>query len=303
MKTTTFIIAGLMVASYLTAQTTTPMDTTFRYNNRTVAINEKNDEINVTIYRHGKQGDTIKNEKIYEGIFMDGKEIERRFENNFEISIPGIFKPKEKYLSSQSHWAGFGIGFSNLPEGFNFDGELSSLLNLSRSLQYNLNIGEASCRFGKSNWKGIVGFGIQFNSIHLQTNKAITVENYRSVISTTEVGQEYNKSRLHYTYLIFPFLMETNYPLGKNTYFFINGGIVAKVKTASSSKVWYNEDGKEKKHQMPGELNIRPLTFDFLVQAGIDNFGFFASYSPLNVFLNGKGPKGNQATIGLQFYF
>lgn len=38
MKTTTFIIAGLMVASYLTAQTTTPMDTTFRYNNRTVAI-------------------------------------------------------------------------------------------------------------------------------------------------------------------------------------------------------------------------------------------------------------------------
>ena len=52
MKKTTFFIAGLLVASYLAAQTATPIDTTFRYNNRSVEVNEKNDEINDTVYRH-----------------------------------------------------------------------------------------------------------------------------------------------------------------------------------------------------------------------------------------------------------
>ena len=54
---------------------------------------------------------------------------------------------------------------------------------------------------------------------------------------------------------------------------------------------------------MPGELGIRPITFDLLLQAGINNVGFFASYSPLSVFGDGKGPSGNQGTVGMQYYF
>ncbi|MDO5524116.1 MAG: outer membrane beta-barrel protein [Bacteroidia bacterium] len=304
MKKLTLIITFLAAAFCIVAQTTHSVDTTFHYNNRSVVVNEKNDEINVSVYRQNAQEDTIKSEKIYEGIFTDNREIERRYESNFEISIPGIFKPKnERLFSDNSHWGGFGVGFTNLPNEFDFNGQLASTLNLSRSLQYNLNFGGAFWRFGKSNYKGMIGLGIQFNSFHLQTNKAIKIENYRSEIFTTQAGQEYNKSRLHYTYLTLPFLVETNFPLGKTSDFFVNAGVVAKVKTASSSKVWFNEDGKEKKMKMPGELNIRPLTFDLLVQAGIDNIGVFASYSPLSVFLNNKGPRGNQATVGLQLYF
>ncbi len=299
MKKITFIIAGLLFLSYLTAQTSSPIDTTFRYNNRSVVIHEENDEINVSVYRQNEEGDTIKSEKIYEGIFTDNKEVERLFENNFEISIPEIFKPKEKRTDYNSHWAGFGIGFATI----NSNSEFSSILNISRSLQYNLNFVEGVWYWENTNLTGILGMGIQFNSIHFQNNKFIEVEDYKSVISTMETGKELNKSRLHYTYLTFPFLIEKTFPVGKSSHLFFNGGIVAKVKTASSSKVWFNENGKEKKMKMLGELNIRPITFDFIVQAGIENFGLFASYSPLSIFLNNKGPKGNQGTIGLQVYF
>lgn len=277
---------------------------TIIHKNKKIIIDDSNNDIKVDIFRINAEGDTVYNEKIYEGVFVGDKSVEKEYNNNFMVSIPDIFKPKDKRRNIKSHWSGFGLGFSNLPEGFDFDGELASIVNVSHALQYNFNFAEGSINFGKSNIKGIIGMGIQFNSIHFQKNKAIEVANYKSVITTTEAGSEYRATRLHTTYLTFPMLLETNFPIGKHSsHIFLNGGIVLKAKTASSSKVWKEVDGKKRKTKMPGDLNLRPITFDILVQAGINDYGIFASYSPLNLFMNNKGPKGNQATIGLQYYF
>lgn len=304
MNKTALIIAFLLPALYMAASPLLPTDTTFHYNNRKVVISENDNEMSISVYHQNEEGDTIESEKIYEGIFTEGRSIERVYANSFEISVPDIFKPKSKRRTSRSHWAGFGVGFSNLPEGLDFDGELASVINLSRSLQYSLNPIEASWRMGNSNFTGIVGMGIQFNAIHWQNNKAIEVEDYKSVVTTTEPGNEYRRSRLHYTYLTFPFLIETNWDLGRGSHLFVNAGVVAKVKTASSSKIWQNdENGKKQKTKLPGELNIRPVTLDLLIQGGINDWGFFASYSPFSLFRNNKGPEANQATIGLQLYF
>lgn len=304
MKKTTFIITFLSLALYMAASPMLPTDTTFHYNNRKVVISENDNEINISLYQQDEQGDTFESRKIYEGIYTDGRSIERVYENSFEISVPDIFKPKNKRRPSRSHWAGFGLGFSNLPHGLDFDGELASIVNLSRSLQYNLNPIEASWRMGNSNFTGIIGMGIQFNAIHWQNNKAIEVEDYKSVVTTTEAGNEYRDSRIHYTYLTFPFLIETNWNLGRSSHLFLNAGVIAKVKTASSSAIWRNsENGKKEKIKLPGELNIRPVTLDLLAQGGINDWGFFASYSPFSLFRNNKGAEANQATIGIQFYF
>lgn len=304
MKKTAFIIAFLLPALYMAASPIVPADTTIHYNNRKVVISENDNEMNISVYHQNEEGEMVESRKIYEGIFIEGRSIERVYENNFEISIPDIFKPKSKRRPSRSHWAGFGVGFSNLPEGLDFDGELASIVNLSRSLQYNLNLIEGSWRMGNSNLTGIVGMGIQFNSIHWQNNKAIEVVDYKSVITTTDPGEEYRRSRLHYTYLTFPFLIETSWDLGRHSHFFVNAGVVAKMKTASSSKVWQNnENGKREKTKLPGELNIRPVTLDLLVQGGVNDWGFFASYSPFSLFRSNKGPEANQATIGVQLHF
>ncbi len=303
MKKIETIIAFLLVAVCVTASPVLPPDTTFHYNDRKVVISEENNEMNISVYHRNEQGDTVQSQKVYEGIFSEGRSIERVYQNHFDIAIPSILKPKSKRnrnVDASSHWAGFGIGFANLPEGLDFNGELASITNQSRSLQYNLNLIEKSRLLGNSNFTGIIGMGIQFNAIHWQTNKAIEVEDYKSIITTTEPGNEYRRSRLHYTYLTFPFLIETN----RSSLFFINAGVVAKVKTASSSKIWKNDErGNKQKIKHPGELNIRPVTMDLLVQGGFNDFGFFVSYSPFSLFNENKGPKANQATIGLQLYF
>lgn len=304
MKKTAFIIAFISLTLSSIASATNPTDTVILYNNKRVVISDKNNEVNVMLYHQTEEGDTIASKKIYEGIFTDEKNIERVYENSFEISVPDIFKPKSKRRPSRSHWAGFGLGFSNLPHNFDFNGEMALIVNLSRSLQYNLNPIEGSRRLGNSNFTVITGMGIQFNAIHWQRNKAIEAVDYKSVITTTAPGNEYRDSRLHFTYLTFPLLIETNWDLGNHSHFFLNAGVVAKIKTASSSAIWQdNENGKKKKTKLPGEMNIRPVTLDIIGQGGINDIGFFASYSPFSLFRNNKGPDANQATIGIQYYF
>jgi hypothetical protein len=42
---------------------------------------------------------------------------------------------------------------------------------------------------------------------------------------------------------------------------------------------------------------------EFMVQAGFDNFGVYARYSPMGLFESGKGPKVHPVALGLQLHF
>lgn len=294
MKTIT-LISALLAFSICASAATVP-DTTIIYRNKQIVIDDKNNDTKVSIFTINPNGSISQNEKIYEGVFTDSTSVERQYYNNFSISIPNIFLPKEKRRIDDTHWDGFGIGFSN------FTGDLEPVINMSRSLQYNLNLIEAQYNVA-GNLEFVTGMGIQFNSMHFQKNTAIEVKDYKSVITTTLPGNEYLNSRLHYTYLTFPFLLETSIPLSRHNSIFLNAGAVVKVKTASSSKVWVMQDGKKRMIKMEGDLNIRPISYDVIAQAGIDDFGFFVSYSPMSLLRNDKGPKGNQFTFGMQFYF
>ena len=140
--------------------------------------------------------------------------------------------------------------------------------------------------------------GYETNEIAASMDITVVID-CKSVNTTAAIGSEYNNSRLHVTYLTFPLLLETALPLGKHaSHVFINGGIVLKTKTDSSSKVWKDVDRKEQKTKIPGDLNLRSVTFDIIDQAGFNDYGVFASYSPLSLFLNNKGAKGNQVAFG-----
>jgi len=49
-------------------------------------------------------------------------------------------------------------------------------------------------------------------------------------------------------------------------------------------------------------MNLRPITMDFLVQAGYGCIGFYAKYSPIEMFGNNKGPKIQPVSIGLHLH-
>ena len=49
-------------------------------------------------------------------------------------------------------------------------------------------------------------------------------------------------------------------------------------------------------------MNLRPVTMDFLFQAGVGCIGFYAKYSPFCLFEKDKGPKVHPVSLGLQLH-
>lgn len=45
--------------------------------------------------------------------------------------------------------------------------------------------------------------------------------------------------------------------------------------------------------------DLRPITMDFVMQAGWSHFGVYAKYSPMGLFENNKGPKVHPVSMGL----
>lgn len=50
-------------------------------------------------------------------------------------------------------------------------------------------------------------------------------------------------------------------------------------------------------------MNLRPVTMDFLFQAGVGCIGFYAKYSPFGLFEKDKGPKVHPVSHGLQLLY
>jgi hypothetical protein len=78
---------------------------------------------------------------------------------------------------------------------------------------------------------------------------------------------------------------------------------VGNVKLCSSSKVKLNDESGSHKQKLGSDLNIRPVSMDFLVQAGVGCFGMYARYSPQTLFEGGKGPEIHPVSIGLILHF
>ena len=64
----------------------------------------------------------------------------------------------------------------------------------------------------------------------------------------------------------------------------------------------HDADGEKRKKKMDRGMNLRPVTMDFLFQAGVGCIGFYAKYSPFGLFEKDKGPKVHSVSLGLQLH-
>lgn len=299
MKKNAILSLFLLFALVTNAATIFPPDTTIRYNNHDIVIKDSCNQMHISVYNLHNGDSITKSQKVYEGIYADGKEIERQYENEFEINIPEIFRPK-KVRKATAHLSGFGMGMTTMGDQFlKSDGELGAMTNIESSLRTQFIPFQTAYYISDRRLSFISGMGFEFNKISFQKNKYLAIEDYKTVIATVNPEDEFKKSRLRLNYITFPLLIETNVPIGHER-LFINGGVVMKGLLYSASII-KNQDNKQIK--VKDDLNARPITMDFIVQAGVSDVGFFATYSPFNTFRNGKGPSGKQASIGLQIYF
>lgn len=275
-------------------------DTIIRLGDKRIAVKDNGDRMKVNVYELTTDGDSIEKEMIFEGHYRDGLSYERRKHiKSIHIPLPSWDKDFDP------HWAGFGMGFANFSgsEGINDVDGVS--LRSGNSLEYNVNFMEFSLPFSRYRWAVVTGAGIRWSRYRLDMNAHFQeVDGVTQLISAPE-GVEYNASKLNITSLTIPVLLEWQSlkPRRSSPRFFVSGGVVGVIKTISSSKIVYHDaNGKKHKKKMDGGMNLRPVTVDFLFQAGVGCIGIYAKYSPFRLFEKNKGPKVHPVSFGLQLH-
>lgn len=285
------------------ASETAPSDTTIYIKGKKIVIKEDNEKIKVKLYEQSSKGDTIENSQIFEGIYRDGKSTESRM-SSINIPIPS-FKSKQSDSNriTDPHWSGFGYGFANFSDKKlsinNVDGV--DLISGS-STQITLNFYEKAWNISRNGWAIVSGTGLSFNKYRIDGNQAFKEINGITQLESPK-DYSYSNSRLIANYLTIPLLLEYQKKLHHTGPFFMSAGIVANVKFYSASKVEYKAQGNKQKEKVGNDLNIRPITLDFLVQGGVGCFGIYAKYSPFSLFEKGKGPNVHPVSIGLILHF
>ena len=292
-----FPVIGLMAAEV------EPLagDTIITLERKRIEVKDNGDRMKVRVYEVDEDGDSVDDELIFEGHYRDGQSYERR-KHVKSINIPVPTWDKD----FNPHWAGFGMGFANFADGSLHVNDVDGVsLRSGNSLEYNLNFMEVSFPFSRHRWAVVTGAGMRWSRYRLDMNAHFQeVDGVTQLVPAPE-GIVYNASKLNITSLTIPVLLEWQSPKHrrKSPRFFVSGGVVGVIKTISSSKIVYHDaDDEKRKKKMDRGMNLRPVTMDFLFQAGVGCIGFYANFSPFGLFEKDKGPKVHPVSLGLQLH-
>lgn len=294
------LMAGLLLGAHVRAAVeATPADTLIVLDGKRMVVKDNGDRMKVRVYELTETGDSVDSELIFEGHYRNGQNYERRKHiKSIRIPVPTWDKDFDP------HWAGFGIGFANFADAdFHINDIDGVSLRSGKSLEYNLNVLEKAFPFSRYNWAVVTGAGMRWSRYRIDGNGYFREENGVTSLHPAAEGITLKASKLNITSITVPILLEWQKRYRRSTSFFVSAGVVGVFKTCSSSKIVYKDlSGKKRKEKVDGGMNLRPVTVDFLVQAGFDWIGLYAKYSPVGLFESHKGPLVHPVSIGFQIH-
>lgn len=277
------------------AQENTAKDTTLYVNGRKISIKEGNGKIKVKLYEQSSHGDTIENDQIFEGVYMDGQSTERRF----ELAVP-FSKSKKSYGHFDPHYAGLYMGYTNLADNLSFNNANGIDLVSSKSWEIGLNLFQGSFVLSADrHWGLTTGLGFGYTSFRVDGNKGFKKIGNATVLVAPSQEIEYSQSRLRYNHFRIPLLLEWQSKCGNKGPIFASLGAEAEIRCWVKSKAEYDGHG----HTLGKDLNVRPVGLNLLAQIGFDDIGAYLRYSPISLFEKDKGPDWNPVSFGLVWYW
>lgn len=292
------LIMLLMILAPLagTATEVNPQDTTIYIGNRKFVVKENDGKVRVKVFEELSQGDTIKNEQIFEGIYRDGQSTEQRL----TVSVPFVKKKKTTYRGYfDPHNSGIYMGYRQFGDGclsFGSDDDID--LVASKSWEWGINLFDGALRLSK-HFGLTSGLGFGYTSFRVDGNQAFAENGGITNLINAPEGSTYTKSRLRYYHLRLPVNLEWQQRFNRRGPLFLSIG--AEVEARLWAKSFAKVDGK--KQTMGKDLNVRPLGINLLAQAGYSNWGFYCRYSTASLFEKNKGPELYPYSVGIQWFW
>ncbi|MBB3187301.1 PorT family protein [Microbacter margulisiae] len=301
----------LVIGSSVFASNLAPADTTILFNHKLIKVEEENDQIKVNVYNATTLSDTVPEKKLYEGIYSNGKSYEKwTVMEELGIQLPSFLNgggKKHKHFGSamKPHWAGFGIGFSNLTDGsFHMTNVDGITLKADQSTEWFINLFQHIIPLYNNNLGLTTGLGMSWYTFRLDDNTHLVDVNGVTQVAPAPAGINYQYSRLKVTYLTIPALLEWQPFEGRAHAIYLSAGVVAGIKTFSSYKVCYNDASGHTVNNVEARgLNTNPISINYMGQIGIGSISVYAKYSPTNLFQSGKGPSVRPVSLGLILHF
>lgn len=296
-------IVFLMGLLQLSAENLPANDTTYIYNNKKVKIDDSDGKVKVQVF------DSVSNEykKVFEGIYSDDKSYEKwTVADEWGINLPLLNKLKKKEKGRmEPHWAGIGWGFASFTGGSLTPNSAAGIsLRAEKSNEFYINPIEKIIPLIGNNVGITTGFGMHWANYHFDNNTHLVETNHVVNVEAAPAGVNYSFSRFRTFGLSIPLLLEFQSKLGTNHHFFLSGGIVGGVNTFSSYRVKYrNASGGKVNDVESKDLNISPLSLDYMVQIGYGSWSIFAKYAQFSIFQKDKGPVAHPVSLGATLNF
>ena len=298
-----FLIGFLIGMLHLNAAEMVQNDTTIRYKNKIILVQDSLDQVKVKVFYN----DSTPYKQLFEGIYSDTKTYEKwTVIEEFGIQLPFLDKlTRHKKYKMEGHWAGIGWGFANITDAKYKLNDIDGLsLKSESSNEFFFNLIEKTLPLYKNNIGLTSGFGFNWKNYFLEKNAHLIENDDITIIAPAPAGINYKYSRLRVFQIAVPLLLEWQPTFGKNHKLFINAGVIGGVNAAATYRVKYTEpNGGEVNMVESKGLNIAPITLDYIGQIGYNDWSVYAKYSPFSIFQNEKGPNVRAVSLGVMLNF
>jgi hypothetical protein len=296
---------ALLAASFLKAEES-PADTTFQFNRKLVKIEENNDQIKVKVFEKDASNDTVLYRQLFEGIYSDEKSYEKwTVQEALGFDLPFLRKKTKRSSHMYPHWDGIGLGFANIADAsFNMTEVDGVSINVGSSYEWFINICGTTLPIYRNNLGITSGIGISW--LNLKLDKDTRLENVKGVTGVYPAPDDihYTLSRLRLVHINIPLLLEWQPVINGKQKAYLSAGVVGGIKIFSSYVTKYKEEPRSRTiTDKDRGLNTLPLSLDYMVQAGYEQWSVYAKYSPFGIFQTNKGPNIRAVSLGIIYLF
>ena len=301
MKTKNVIFASLlsMAASYATAQQTVPSQrATITTEGDSIIIRKGSGNMRIRVYEEQPTDGESKEVEIYEGVYLERVESDKR---TFLDALPFI-PQKKKDNAYEPHNSGIFIGYSRMSNDFlSFDNSAKADLNLSRSWEFGFNVISLCHNFKKNPHWGL-NFGVNwgYRSFSFDGNRALLKADGQTYFAEGDEENSYSSSRLRHFFFRIPITLEWQQRLGRSNKLFFNIGPEFEIRHGVKSFTHINGG---KKQRMGKDMYVNPVGVNLLAQAGYGDFGLYLRYSTTSLFQKDKGPEISPYSFGIAWYW
>jgi hypothetical protein len=257
-----------------------------------------NTSVSVKNMDDGQNKNTIADDSTNK--YGDYDNIDKRINEKIDKKIGKKFWDRDEHF--EPHWGGFAMGFNSLLSS----NRSSTLPSSSKFME---NVPEKSLDVQLNLWEiglpvahhiGFVsGIGLDWTNYRFKNNNNMMKDdNGYIVTSPAPDGVKYDKSKFQVTYLTIPLLFELQKNIAGHTAY-VNFGINGKLKLGSHTRVYYTQDGDDKRQTIKNDFNINAFSYDATARVGYRFINLYVNYSLVSLFDKNQGPEVYPLSVGL----